>query len=74
MPLYTLITQDGVLSGEAKSRLALDLTDLHSEYSGVPKNWVDVFFQDLSPWQWLHRRRSSGHCRAHASDSNRPHA
>jgi phenylpyruvate tautomerase PptA (4-oxalocrotonate tautomerase family) len=49
MPLYTLITQDGVLSGEAKSRLALDLTDLHSEYSGVPKNWVHVVFQEYPP-------------------------
>jgi phenylpyruvate tautomerase PptA (4-oxalocrotonate tautomerase family) len=44
-----LITQDGVLSGEAKSRLALDLTDLHSEYSGVPKNWVHVVFQEYPP-------------------------
>ena len=49
MPLYTLITQDGVLSGEAKSRLALDLTDLHSKYSGVPKNWVHVVFQEYPP-------------------------
>jgi len=49
MPLYTLITQDGVLSGEAKSRLALDLTDLHSAYSGVPKNWVHVVFQEYPP-------------------------
>ena len=49
MPLYTLITQDGVLSGEAKSRLAVELTDLHSEYSGVPKNWVHVVFQEYPP-------------------------
>ncbi|MGF7134010.1 phenylpyruvate tautomerase PptA (4-oxalocrotonate tautomerase family) [Paraburkholderia sp. EB58] len=49
MPLYTLITQDGVLSNEAKSRLAVELTDLHSEYSGVPKNWVHVVFQEYPP-------------------------
>jgi phenylpyruvate tautomerase PptA (4-oxalocrotonate tautomerase family) len=49
MPLYTLTTQDGVLSSEAKSRLAVDLTDLHSEYAGVPKNWVHVVFQEYPP-------------------------
>lgn len=49
MPLYTLITQNGVLSSEARSRLAVDLTDLHSEYSGVPKNWVHVVFQEYPP-------------------------
>jgi phenylpyruvate tautomerase PptA (4-oxalocrotonate tautomerase family) len=49
MPLYTLITQDGVLSNEAKSRLAVELTDLHSEYSGVQNNWVHVVFQEYPP-------------------------
>jgi phenylpyruvate tautomerase PptA (4-oxalocrotonate tautomerase family) len=49
MPLYTLITQDGVLSSDAKSRLAIELTDLHSEYSGVQKNWVHVVFQEYPP-------------------------
>jgi phenylpyruvate tautomerase PptA (4-oxalocrotonate tautomerase family) len=46
MPLYTLMTQDGVLSSEAKTRLAVELTELHSSYSGVPKNWVHVVFQE----------------------------
>ncbi|MFK4443847.1 phenylpyruvate tautomerase PptA (4-oxalocrotonate tautomerase family) [Caballeronia udeis] len=49
MPLYTLTTQDGLLNSEAKSRLAVELTDLHSEYSGVPKNWVHVVFQEYPP-------------------------
>ena len=49
MPLYTLMTQDGVLNSEAKSRLAAELTDLHSEYSGVPRNWVHVVFQEYPP-------------------------
>ena len=49
MPLYALTTQDGVLSSEAKSRLAVELTDLHSEYAGVPKNWVHVVFQEYPP-------------------------
>ncbi|MFM0174070.1 tautomerase family protein [Paraburkholderia sediminicola] len=49
MPLYTLITQDGALSGDAKAKLAMELTTLHSEYAGVPKNWVHVVFQEYAP-------------------------
>lgn len=49
MPLYTLITQDGALNRDAKARLAMDLTTLHSDYAGVPKNWVHVVFQDYAP-------------------------
>ncbi len=48
MPLYTVTTQAGVLNGEAKAKLAGDLTELHSEYSGVPKNWVHIVFQDYA--------------------------
>ncbi|MGX7002247.1 tautomerase family protein [Caballeronia sp. KNU42] len=48
MPLYTLMTQDGILSSEAKTRLAVELTELHASYSGVPKNWVHVVFQEYS--------------------------
>jgi phenylpyruvate tautomerase PptA (4-oxalocrotonate tautomerase family) len=48
MPLYTLITQDRVLSSDAKAKLAMELTILHSDYAGVPKNWVHVVFQDYA--------------------------
>jgi phenylpyruvate tautomerase PptA (4-oxalocrotonate tautomerase family) len=48
MPLYTIITQTGVLNGEAKAKLAGEMTTLHSEYSGVPKNWVHVVFQEYA--------------------------
>ena len=46
MPLYTLTTRVGVLDNEAKSALAVELTKLHSQYAGVPENWVHVVFQD----------------------------
>jgi phenylpyruvate tautomerase PptA (4-oxalocrotonate tautomerase family) len=46
MPLYTVTTQSGVLSNEARSRLAEDLTAFHSDYAGVPRNWVHVVFHD----------------------------
>jgi phenylpyruvate tautomerase PptA (4-oxalocrotonate tautomerase family) len=49
MPLYTVITQSGVLNGEAKASLADKLTTFHSEYSGVPKTWVQIVFQDYAP-------------------------
>jgi len=49
MPLYTVTTQAGVLSSEAKAKLAGEMTTLHSEYSGVPKNWVHVVFQEYAP-------------------------
>jgi phenylpyruvate tautomerase PptA (4-oxalocrotonate tautomerase family) len=48
MPLYTVTTQAGVLSAEAKARLAEDLTAFHSEYAGVPRNWVHIVFHDYA--------------------------
>jgi phenylpyruvate tautomerase PptA (4-oxalocrotonate tautomerase family) len=49
MPLYTIMTQAGVLNGEARATLAGKLTAFHSEYAGVPKNWVHVVFQEYPP-------------------------
>lgn len=49
MPLFSVTTQAGVLSGEAKFKLARSLTTFHSEYSGVPMNWVHVVFHDYAP-------------------------
>ncbi|HEX4158488.1 MAG TPA: tautomerase family protein [Rhizomicrobium sp.] len=46
MPLYTITTRSGVLDGDAKAGLAAKLTDFHSEYGGVPKNWVHIVFQE----------------------------
>jgi phenylpyruvate tautomerase PptA (4-oxalocrotonate tautomerase family) len=48
VPLYTVTTQIGVLSNDAKADLAAQLTDLHCELSGVPKNWVHIIFQDYA--------------------------
>jgi phenylpyruvate tautomerase PptA (4-oxalocrotonate tautomerase family) len=49
MPLYSIVTQVGVLNGSAKAKLAGELTAFHSEYAEVPKNWVHVVFQDYAP-------------------------
>ena len=48
MPLYTVTTQAGLLTNEAKAELAAKLTSLHCEMSGVPKNWVHVVFHDYA--------------------------
>jgi phenylpyruvate tautomerase PptA (4-oxalocrotonate tautomerase family) len=48
VPLYTVTTQAGVLSAEAKVEPAVALTTFHAEYSGVPKNWVHIAFQDYA--------------------------
>jgi phenylpyruvate tautomerase PptA (4-oxalocrotonate tautomerase family) len=49
MPLYTVVTQAGVLGTEAKAKLAGELTAFHSQYAGVPKNWVHIVFQEYEP-------------------------
>jgi phenylpyruvate tautomerase PptA (4-oxalocrotonate tautomerase family) len=49
MPLYTVMTQSGVLTAETKARLAEDLTSFHADYSGVPKIWVHIIFQEHPP-------------------------
>jgi phenylpyruvate tautomerase PptA (4-oxalocrotonate tautomerase family) len=37
-----------MLSGKAKAKLAAELTVFHSEYAGVPKNWVHIVFQEYA--------------------------
>jgi phenylpyruvate tautomerase PptA (4-oxalocrotonate tautomerase family) len=49
MPLYTISTQNGVLTGEAKAALAEELAAFHCAYSGVPRAWVHVIFQEYAP-------------------------
>jgi phenylpyruvate tautomerase PptA (4-oxalocrotonate tautomerase family) len=59
MPLYTVTTQIGALGAEAKAKLAAEVTTLHSEYSGVPENWVHIVFQDYPPGSGFTAGRSS---------------
>ncbi|MGY3496360.1 tautomerase family protein [Bradyrhizobium sp. USDA 4502] len=48
MPLYTIMTQAGALTGKAKAELAGKLTAFHAEYAGVPKDWVHIVFLDYA--------------------------
>lgn len=49
MPLYTITTQASTLDATGKAKLADQLTTFHSEYAGVPRNWVHVIFVDYAP-------------------------
>jgi phenylpyruvate tautomerase PptA (4-oxalocrotonate tautomerase family) len=42
MPLYTVITEDGFVSDEAKAKLAKEITRIHSTIMKVPENYVRV--------------------------------
>jgi phenylpyruvate tautomerase PptA (4-oxalocrotonate tautomerase family) len=44
MPLYTISTQEGVLSRDAKSVLASQITDFHVKLTGLDKSFVKVLF------------------------------
>ena len=45
MPLYTITMQTESLTSESRARLASQITELHSKYAGVPRNWVHIIFQ-----------------------------
>lgn len=49
MPLYTIVAQAGSLSPAARAKLAADVTELHVEMAGTPRNWVHVVFLDYPP-------------------------
>ena len=44
MPLYTAITQDGALSSETRTRIAEEITRIHTTVMRVPKSFVRVVF------------------------------
>ena len=44
MPLYTVITQEHILSAETKLKMADDITRIHAVVMKVPKSFVRVVF------------------------------
>ena len=44
MPLYTAITQDGIVSDETKAKIAQEITRIHSSLMKVPASYVRVVF------------------------------
>ena len=44
MPLYTAITEDGLVSDKKKAKIATEITRIHTEMMKVPSNFVRVVF------------------------------
>ena len=44
MPLYTAITQEGIVSVETEAKIAKEITRIHTSVMRVPKNFVRVVF------------------------------
>ena len=44
MPLYTVITQEHSLSGDIKSKIAKEITRIHTTVMKVPRAFVRVVF------------------------------
>jgi phenylpyruvate tautomerase PptA (4-oxalocrotonate tautomerase family) len=44
MPLYTVMTQDGTVSRETRSKIVEEITRIHSSVMKVPKSFVRVVF------------------------------
>jgi phenylpyruvate tautomerase PptA (4-oxalocrotonate tautomerase family) len=44
MPLYTVITQEGIVSDETKAMIAEELTRIHTTVMNVPRSFVRVVF------------------------------
>jgi phenylpyruvate tautomerase PptA (4-oxalocrotonate tautomerase family) len=44
MPLYTVTTQEGFLSNDAKSKIAEEITRIHAAAMKVPKSFAHVVF------------------------------
>jgi phenylpyruvate tautomerase PptA (4-oxalocrotonate tautomerase family) len=44
MPLYTAITEDGLVSDKKKAKIATEITRIHTEVMKVPSNFVRAVF------------------------------
>jgi phenylpyruvate tautomerase PptA (4-oxalocrotonate tautomerase family) len=44
MPLYTVITQEGFLPADTKTKIAEEITRIHATVMKVPRNFVRVVF------------------------------
>ena len=48
MPLYTVITEEGTVSIETRTKIAEEITRIHTAVMKVPKNFVRVVFLSYS--------------------------
>lgn len=56
MPLYLCNSVAGSIPEAARAGIASDVTDIHCEVTGAPRDFVHVFFFEDAPRQPLHGR------------------
>lgn len=49
MPLYVCNARKGLISDEAKAKIAKDITDIHCEVTDAPPTFVHAFFFEEAP-------------------------
>jgi phenylpyruvate tautomerase PptA (4-oxalocrotonate tautomerase family) len=49
MPLYRITTPEGSLSSEAKAALAAEITEFHSQMSGLDEAYTKIVFDSFLP-------------------------
>jgi phenylpyruvate tautomerase PptA (4-oxalocrotonate tautomerase family) len=49
MPTYVCTAREGQLSPDQKSRIAAEVTRIHSEVTGAPKFFAQVIFEEVKP-------------------------
>lgn len=49
MPLYKIVTPQGLLSSDAKARLAADISEFHSSMSGLDEAYTKIMFESFAP-------------------------
>src|ERR1700722_5804126 len=53
MPTYFCTTLEGRLTAEQKSRIAGEITRVHSEVTGAPSFFAQVIFQEVKPGNYF---------------------
>ncbi|MBR0933221.1 tautomerase family protein [Bradyrhizobium jicamae] len=53
MPTYYCTSAQGRLSAEQKSRIAGEITRIHSEVTGAPSYFAQVIFNEVAPGNWF---------------------
>jgi phenylpyruvate tautomerase PptA (4-oxalocrotonate tautomerase family) len=49
VPFYISVTQEGTLSQAQRAHVAAEITRIHTEATGAPREWVHIFFQTYPP-------------------------
>lgn len=48
MPVYQVLTSEGMLSDDQRQEIAEGITEIHTTHTGAPRQFVNVVFQDAA--------------------------